>query len=327
MNTKYSAIGREVARPKLEDMRFSNATGSDEYYNAFGWGNSKTEQLKRKFKTHFGSKKWRDAWEAYKKAGGDKDKLSKTWAEIEELYNNSEWKDKTEVGEFFAKSSRVAKKFNLAPIRAFALLFVKMNVFNLASAFKLAQMRTPNKYSKITTFWKNKLGGQPDALNKNVERGYKKKPLGGKKMDVDWSKTTNFTNADGTTKTLKFNSTILTTVPTLGAAVGTAIAAASGPGAAGGAALGGAVGGIASGLLSIVNGLNIPMGSGEGQPEGGGVPTDAEIKAMDLATLQKEAEEDAKDWAMPNWGWWTIGGTIATIATITTIILVNKFKK
>lgn len=254
-----------------------------------GLGNKDKKDIKKQFEQRFGNK-WRHYWSVYKDNGGNKRTLNKTWAEIEADYKASDLARKTVVGGIIQKGARGFKQFNLAPLRALFLLFIRMNVFNTASIFKLAKTRKNADYkAKVLKKWRQ-LGGNDSKFDNAVEAGYNKKPIFAKKMNVDFSKTSNFINADGTTKTLKIPSAMIASAPPLGASAG-AILVPAGPGAAASAATGTAVGGIVAGLFTIVNAMNIPIGSGEGQPEGDDRPPTAD----ELRRLEDEARQSEKD--------------------------------
>jgi len=282
---------------------------------------SKKAKLKDLFRQKYGKKTWRNHWEVYKKDGGNKKSLNRTWEKIDALYEEFEFKDKTAIGEALAKTSRVIKKFNLAPLRGFALLFIRMNVFNLATLFKLAKTRTPEKYPKITKIWKNKLGGKIEALEKNIEIGYKKKPIASKNMNIDWKKENNFISASGG-RTVKIPSAFIGAAPALGAGIG-ALWAPVPPATIGGAGLGTGVGTIAAVLMTTVNLINIPLKDKESDVESDELPTAEDLK--NLGDMKNKAMEDGKKSIMPTWQYAAIGGI--GLLLIGTIYLITKKPK
>ena len=257
------------------------------------------------------------------------------------------------------KGAQGFKTMNLAPFRALLLGFTQLNFFNMASAFKLASIRTPSEYAKLRLKFKE-IGGNRTEFDNAVEKGYKKKPFLAKPMKIDW-KNPSFDGSDDFTfnvigqatptasasatvgsptaiqiedankalnviksaqdalpkkeqdpnkKYLKFGNEILAACPAAGLITGAALG--SGPASVGTGAMGGAVGGLVSSLLGMVNGMNIPLGKNETQPESNTNPSNA-----DISDAQKKALADATNKAektfipnVPNWIPITLGSLI-----------------
>lgn len=306
------------------------ANGYNDWHNATIFGMnigkpSKKAEIKDQFQKRYG-KKWQNYWEVYKKNGGDKQKLNKTWAQIEGWYADFEYKDKTAIGEALTKTARAAKKVGLVPLRSLFLLFIKMNVFNTATIFKLAKERRPQGYKKILEKYRTRFSGQPDSFDKQVEIGYKKKPIFAKQMKIDWSQ--KFQNAGGqkaATKTLKIPASVIGSMPAAGATAGAVIAPADpATKTAGGGTMGGVIGTALGTMFTTINMLNIPLGENESQfdatPE---QPTQAEI--AEAAALKKQTDMEAEKWSVPKWIWWTSGIVFAGI--IATVIIIKVRKK
>ena len=216
---------------------------------------------------------------------------------------------------FAEKSFHTFKKLNFALPRQVGLFAIKMNVLNFASIFKLAKMRRPDKYKKVLDIWSRVAAGKKSSFDKQVEIGYKKKPIGAKKMKVNWDKEIK-KNADGKNNTTK---TVLTISGGILAAFTGIIAAISPPDPpekAGWTGAAAGVSGVLGALISAINGA-IPM-----QPEEDDKVKSAEVTPDDVNNARNNSLPQ-EDWitGVPNWvtaagGGLVLGGIIFAIIKI-----------
>jgi len=82
------------------------------------------------------------------------------------------------------KLARIIKTGNLAPLRAVAIISLRLNFMNLATIFKLAQKHDVNKYERQIKYTWLRLGGNRTQWDRAVDAGYKKKPIAAKQMKL-----------------------------------------------------------------------------------------------------------------------------------------------
>lgn len=216
------------------------------------------------------------------------------------------------------------KTVNLAPMRAMAIVFIRLNVFNMATIFKMASVRKPEEFSSQIAYKWKQLGGNRTKLNEAINAGYKKKPILSKQMDVKSlgfdgyatdgesastrentssptvsNTTLNETantlkaisesipqkQADTSKKTLEIPSGVIASIPALSTAFGATLGASADRAAT--AATAGAWGGVVSGLFTAINAMKIPLKANETQPE---LIVDESTIKNDLLKANKESE-------------------------------------
>ena len=167
------------------------------------------------------------AWTNYQKAraGGWENDANRETARVNfntivtvEANAKRDWKDRHDwVTEgVIDKVGTVLKVINLAVGRELLLLFLEFNFINMASQWKLMQLRKPNDYIKIRNIYKS-MGGKRTSIDKYIEKGYKKRPLLATKMKIDWDKAVKnpTLSADGEQSTVKTSDAIMAIVPTI----------------------------------------------------------------------------------------------------------------
>lgn len=296
----------------------SDATGeTEEYFAASGEKRKKRKENREARKAarkaaKEARKKAKEEWRASGKKGGRK-ALHKQKKEI----RKTKREEQREHAGFARKATGTiwegfkSVEPTITMVRGLIILFLKFNVFNTASIFKLTSIRKPKEYEKIRLKFR-KMGGNRTKFDKAVEKGYKKKPIAARKMNINWDKVASFdANADGDSgNKLTIPQGIIATMPALGSGVGGAIGAASAPvppafvaPTAACATLGGVVGGILGGMLEIVNSIGVPLNKDEDNPDintnPGGID---EETAKDMANTETDFGGE-----FPAWGWWTIG--------------------
>lgn len=265
----------------------------------------------------------------YKKAGfGDKanrDGARWHYIEINKMYD---WAlkadDKRHIWSTIRdidKAAQAYKTVNLAPLRAMGEVFIRLNVFNIATIFKIASVRKPKEFAAIRYKWKQ-LGGNRTKFDNAINAGYKKKPILGKKMNIsDIAFTGNDFNTEGETKgsnvstqdlqnasntinsisenipqkaadpakkTLEIPGGVMAAIPALSTAFGATLGASVDRAAT--AAAAGAWGGIVSALFGVINAMKIPLGPSETQPE-----FDASnLKQSDIDNANSEVKKTGK---------------------------------
>ena len=259
------------------------------------------------------------AWTTFQKAqtagfgdSGNRETARKAFITIVKVETNvkRDWKKRHDwvTESVLDKVAQGLKTVNLAPLRGMLLLLVRVNFSNIATFLKLASIRTPEKYKKNRLKFKQ-LGGNRTKWDKSVDKGYKKKPLFAKKMNIDWN-TVSFAgyNADGddsTGKKLLIPDKIIKAQPALGGAVSQIFSPPTGITNAAWGGIGTAAGTFLELTLSAINKMAVPLGAKESQPEGDDTPpTTEEIAELELE--KEKALKDAKDteyWIpnTPNW--------------------------
>lgn len=255
-----------------------------------------------------------------------------------EAVARSDWKKKHDwvYESILDKGAQGVKTVGLAPERELLLLLIRLNAFNIATGLKMAQKRKPDSYSKTRLIFKQ-IGGNRTLFDKAVNKGYKKKPLLAKAIDIsdlgfdgynlapEPSPTINIKVEDlqkisqnlkdidyskSDDKTLKLPSGV--------SAAAAALVAAIAPEKSTAAAYAVPVGGVVELIVGTINSAKIPLKGNEKN-------SDAPNIEDTLNGLKNIPESDVKpdtEWisGIPNWATVTLG--IITLAGVATGILI-----
>lgn len=285
-----------------------------------------------------------DSWvllQNYSKDFNNSENRAKARTEYVKIFKMEIWANKADEQRHIWSTNRTVDKAaqsykTLDPtaitIRTMYLLFIKGNFFNLASVYKLASIRNNSEYQNTVRYTFKRLGGNRTKFDKAVEKGYKKKPIFGKKMDIDWNNA-NFDgfNADGETGDLISQEVIkANTAASTGAG---ALIASSVPSIGISSAIGAGIGTVIGGIMAVgfgqINKMHIKKANEKALESSDATPTQAEIDA-----LKAEADQALKDakigdsWIpkVPNWLTVTIP-IVLTLATLTIVYRKQIFKK
>ena len=122
---------------------------------------------------------WKDATKRAK-GKANYDNIVHIWAKAKQDWK---WRHDWVTESVIDKAGQGVKTVGLAPIREAYLTMIRLNFFNFATALKMTQQRNPEGYATQRLHFKEK-GGNRTLFDKAVNKGYKKKPMFAKRMDI-----------------------------------------------------------------------------------------------------------------------------------------------